>query len=111
MPIDKYTKQMQFELACTGLAWSDFVSFNPLMPPEMQLFVKRVFQDVAMIAELETAVSDFLVELDAANRAGPPGRPWRAEEPLTTPCRTLFYHSQMNCESHKYSRFGGRPAR
>lgn len=60
----KYIKQIQWEMACTGRSWSDFVSFNPLMPPTMQLFVKRVNRDPAMISELESAVRDFLSELD-----------------------------------------------
>lgn len=61
----KYVGQMQWQMACTGRDWCDFVSFDPRMPEEMQLFVKRLDRDDAMIAELEAAVTDFLAEVDA----------------------------------------------
>jgi hypothetical protein len=38
---DKYHKQMQFQLACSGRAWCDFVSFDPRFPEPMRLWVKR----------------------------------------------------------------------
>jgi putative phage-type endonuclease len=60
----KYVTQMQFQMATTGRAWCDHVSFDPRMPPSMQLFVKRVHRDAKMIEELEAAVRDFLAELD-----------------------------------------------
>lgn len=61
----KYVTQMLWQMACTGRAWCDFVSFDPRLPTHMQLFVKRVFRDDARVAELEAEVRDFLVELDA----------------------------------------------
>lgn len=60
----KYVKQMQFQMACTGRDWCDFVSFDPRMPAEMQLFVIRVDRDAKMIGELEAAVIDFLAEVN-----------------------------------------------
>lgn len=64
-PIDgKYVTQIQWQLACSGRAWCDFVSFDPRLPPEMQLFVKRVMRDAARIVELEREVREFLAELD-----------------------------------------------
>ena len=59
----KYVTQMQAQMACTGRAWCDFVSFDPRMPGEMQMFLKRVHRDDAFIAEMEDAVTDFLTEL------------------------------------------------
>lgn len=59
----KYVTQMQWQMACTGRAWCDFVSFDPRMPANMQLFMRRVPRDDAMIAELEAEVSAFLAEL------------------------------------------------
>lgn len=59
----KYLKQMQFQMACTGREWCDFVSFDPRMPDEMRLFVHRVPADAEAIAEIEEAVSVFLVEV------------------------------------------------
>jgi len=61
----KYITQIQFQMACTGRQWCDFVSFDPRLPEAMQLFVKRVPRNQAVIAELETAVREFLSELDA----------------------------------------------
>jgi putative phage-type endonuclease len=61
----KYITQIQFQLACTGRDWCDFVSFDPRLPPEMQMFVRRVDRDVSHIIELETEVAAFLAEIDA----------------------------------------------
>lgn len=60
----KYLKQMQFQLACSGRAWCDFVSFDPRLPAEMQLFIHRVQRDPVMITEIEAAVTEFLAEVD-----------------------------------------------
>lgn len=62
---DKYEKQMQWQMACTGRRWCDFASFDPRLPPSMQLFVKRIERDDALISHLESEVSAFLRELDA----------------------------------------------
>jgi putative phage-type endonuclease len=56
----KYITQMQWQMACTGRQWCDFVSYDPRMPESMQLFVHRVPRDDALIAEMETAVAVFL---------------------------------------------------
>lgn len=61
----KYRKQMQFQMACTGRAWCDFVSFDPRMPEDMQLFITRLHRDDDEIAEIEAAVVEFLAEVDA----------------------------------------------
>jgi putative phage-type endonuclease len=60
----KYVTQMQWQMACTGRQWCDFVSFDPRMPEAMRLFVSRVTRDDAAIAELEAEVSKFVAELD-----------------------------------------------
>lgn len=62
---DKYVKQMQFQMACTGRQWCDFASYDPRMPVEMQLYVARVMRDEAAIAEIESAVTVFLGEVEA----------------------------------------------
>lgn len=61
----KYITQMQWQMACTGRAWCDFASFDPRLPPSMQLFVKRVHRDASLILDLETEVSAFIAEIDA----------------------------------------------
>lgn len=60
----KYITQMQFQMACTGRRWCDFVSFDPRMPEAMRLIVHRVERDDKHIAELEGAVREFLAEVD-----------------------------------------------
>lgn len=61
----KYQTQMQWQMACTGRQWCDFVSFDPRMPESMRLFIQRVKRDDVRIAELENSVCDFLVEVDS----------------------------------------------
>lgn len=58
-----YMAQMQWQMACTGRAWCDFVSFDPRMPEDMQLFIKRVPRDESLIAEYEEEVVKFLAEV------------------------------------------------
>ena len=60
----KYIPQMQWQLACTGAKWVDFVSYNPNFPMELQLFVARVDRDDTYIAELEAEVVKFLEEVE-----------------------------------------------
>lgn len=60
----RYETQMLWQMACTGRAWCDYVSFDPRMPEAMQRFVKRFPRDDARIAELEEEVRTFLFELD-----------------------------------------------
>lgn len=60
----KYIKQMQWQMACCGRAWCDFVSFDPRLPAEMQMFVQRVPRDDDFIAELEREARLFLAEID-----------------------------------------------
>ena len=59
----KYETQMQAQMACTGRAWCDFVSFDPRLPDDLQLFVKRVHRDKEAIATMEKEIETFLAEL------------------------------------------------
>lgn len=59
----KYITQMQWQMACTGRAWCDFVSYDPRMPEHLAIWVKRVLRDDAMIIKLETEVTAFLREV------------------------------------------------
>ena len=60
----KYIDQMQWQMACTKRKWCDFVSFDPRMPPETQLFIQRVERDKERIKDLEEIVVDFLAEMN-----------------------------------------------
>jgi putative phage-type endonuclease len=60
----KYITQMQWQMRCCERQWCDFVSFDPRLPQELQLFVKRVEFDPEYVAMLEKEVIQFLAELD-----------------------------------------------
>jgi putative phage-type endonuclease len=60
----RYNTQMQFQMACTGRSWCDFVSFDNRLPEELQLFVKRVQRDNMYIRLMEEEIVKFLNELD-----------------------------------------------
>jgi putative phage-type endonuclease len=65
-PIDnRYLLQMHWQMACTGRQWCDFVSFDPRMPPEMQMEVRRVQRDEQTVKDLEVAVVLFLEDVAA----------------------------------------------
>jgi predicted phage-related endonuclease len=59
-----YELQMQWQMACTGRKWCDFVSFDPRLPVDLEMWIKRVDRDEALIADLEAEVRKFLGELD-----------------------------------------------
>lgn len=59
----KYADQMQFQMACTGRKWCDFVSYDPRMPEHMRLFMRRVARDDKRINDLETEIASFLLEM------------------------------------------------
>ena len=61
----KYIKQMQWQMACTGTDWCDFVSFDPRLPDEMQMHVRRIERDDEMLREIGEHVTEFLAEVDA----------------------------------------------
>jgi len=61
----KYALQIQWQLACSGRKWGDFVSYDPRMPEELKLFVRRVPRDENKIKELESDVIAFLAEVNS----------------------------------------------
>jgi putative phage-type endonuclease len=61
----KYFTQMQWQMACAGRFWCDYVVFDPRMPAKAQLFVYRVERDDQWIKETEIEVKKFLAEVDA----------------------------------------------
>jgi putative phage-type endonuclease len=60
----RYVPQIQFQLLVTGRKWCDFVSYNPMFPEHLQVFVKRVEADPVYQKELESEVKQFLKEVD-----------------------------------------------
>ena len=60
----QYQPQMLWQMACTEAAWCDFVSFDPRLPEDLQLFVVRFKRDDERIKEMEAEVNLFLSEVD-----------------------------------------------
>jgi predicted phage-related endonuclease len=63
-PPSKYIPQMQCQMAVTGSKWCDFVSFDPRLPNDLQLFVVRLERDEEYIEAMETEVKKFLSEVE-----------------------------------------------
>ena len=61
---NQYVLQMQWQMACSGRKWCDFVSFDPRFPEDLKIFIKRVERDDKLIAEITAEVKKFLAELD-----------------------------------------------
>ena len=60
-----YIDQMQFQMACTGRQWCDFVSYDKRLPEPMRLHMQHITRDDKHIAKLELEVTQFLIDLDA----------------------------------------------
>jgi putative phage-type endonuclease len=63
-PPAKYVPQMQCQMAVTGRKWCDFVSYDPRLPEDLQLFVVRLERDVSFIMSMEEEVDKFLKEVN-----------------------------------------------
>jgi putative phage-type endonuclease len=61
---DEYLPQLNWQLACSGRAWVDFVSYDPRLPEEFSLFVVRWYHDKAIIGPMERQVVKFIEELN-----------------------------------------------
>ena len=61
---ERYVLQMQWQMACSGRAWCDFVSFDPRMPEDYAFFVTRVRRDEECIAWLEDETRRFIGEIE-----------------------------------------------
>lgn len=59
----EHTPQVQGELFVTGRQWSDFVSFDPRMPPHLRLFRQRIPRDDTYIATLADACESLWAEV------------------------------------------------
>jgi len=60
----QYENQMLWQMACTGREWCDFVSYDPRLPEDLQLFVHRFDRDQERIDAIEEAVKQFLTEVN-----------------------------------------------
>lgn len=60
----KYLLQMHWQMICCERDWCDFVSFDPRMPLEMQMHIRRVERDAELAEEITAEVTQFLTELN-----------------------------------------------
>jgi putative phage-type endonuclease len=59
----QYMPQIQWQLACTGRAWVDFVSFDPRLPAHLMLEIIRVERDQSLIDQYAAEIKKFLDEV------------------------------------------------
>lgn len=59
----EHQNQMLWQMACTGRAWCDFVSYDPRMPEYAALFIKRLERDDVRIEVITKGVSALLDEV------------------------------------------------
>ena len=59
-----HKNQMIAQLVCTGRQWCDFVSFDPRVGAQLELFVVRFEPTDKEREELEKDVTEFLAEVD-----------------------------------------------
>lgn len=60
----KYLLQMHWQMICCERDWCDFVSFDPRLPLEMQIHIRRVERDAELVEEITAEVTQFLTELN-----------------------------------------------
>ena len=59
----QYEWQMLAQMACTGRAWADFVSYDDRLPEPLQYVCHRFERDFKRIREMESEIRVFLEEL------------------------------------------------
>lgn len=60
----QYEWQMLSQMACADRDWVDFVSFDDRLPSELQYVCYRFERDFSRIRTMESAIVEFLEELD-----------------------------------------------
>jgi hypothetical protein len=62
---EEHLPQIHWNLACSGRAWWDFVSYDPrFIDGRLHFFQKRVMRDDTVITEMENHARAFLAELE-----------------------------------------------
>ena len=60
----KHIHQMQWQMACTGKKWCDYVCYHPDFPAAQKMLVIRVERDNDLINRLEKDIQDFVTEVE-----------------------------------------------
>lgn len=63
-PKQEYIYQMQWQMACTGRKWCDFVSYDDRLPENLVYCSVHIPRDDDFIQSLEQEVEKFLAELE-----------------------------------------------
>lgn len=63
-PKSEYITQMQAQMACTGRAWCDFVSFDDRLPDDLAYFQTRIERDEKFIETMLQEIRIFLGEME-----------------------------------------------
>ena len=63
-PKQEYIYQMQWQMACTGRKWCDFVSYDDRLPENLAYRSVHIPRDDGFIQSLEQEVEKFLAELE-----------------------------------------------
>jgi putative phage-type endonuclease len=61
---EQYKPQMCWQMLCTGRAWCDFVSYDPRLPEELQIFIKRFEPTTEELQTIQQKAIDFLKTVD-----------------------------------------------
>jgi len=61
----KYVYQIFWQMECTGRTWCDFVSYDPRLPENLRIFIKRIERDDLRLSEIRKDVALFIDELNA----------------------------------------------
>lgn len=61
---EEHMPQCQGGMWCTGAEWWDFVSYHPLFPRGMQLYVQRIYRNPTFIREMEDKILDAVCEIN-----------------------------------------------
>jgi hypothetical protein len=51
---------MQFQMWVCGKIWCDFVSYDPRMPKDLQIYIIRVMRDPDVIRKIENSVDSVI---------------------------------------------------
>jgi putative phage-type endonuclease len=57
---EKYKPQMAWQMICTGRTWGDFVSYDPRLPQELNLLIKRYEPTTNELNIIESKGNEFL---------------------------------------------------
>jgi putative phage-type endonuclease len=61
---EQYLPQMFWQIECSKRDYCDFLSYDPRLPANMQIWIKRLYRDETAIEKLRENVTTFLASVD-----------------------------------------------